>query len=76
MKNQGKRLHGHYICSCIKNIRPLGKNIYPKECQAHVNCFKRLTSLWSSILCPINGFQTFIIDPVCWVNVQIVVLKA
>jgi hypothetical protein len=43
MKNQGKGVHGHYICSCIKKIHPLGKNIYLKECQAHVNCFKRLT---------------------------------
>jgi hypothetical protein len=52
-------LHGHYTCSYTEICCPLGENICPKECQAYVNFFTRLISLWSSILCPINVFLTF-----------------
>jgi hypothetical protein len=51
MRTQGKGMHGGYTCSCTKICCLLGKNICPpRKCEAHVSCFKRLTSLWSSIL--------------------------
>jgi hypothetical protein len=60
LRTQGKGMHGGCTYFCNKVCHPLGENICPpKECQAHVSCFKRLISLWSSILCPLFRFSTF-----------------
>jgi len=57
---RGKGVHGGYTCFCTKICRPFGENICPpNECEVHVSYFKKLISIWSSILCPLFGFSTF-----------------
>lgn len=55
----GKRVQWQCTYSCVEICRPFGEDNGVRECQTHVCCFKILTELWLSILCPTNFFSSF-----------------
>lgn len=59
IKIRGKMVHGQCTCSCVEICCPFGEDSGVRECQTHVCCFKKLTKLWSSILCPTIFFSSF-----------------
>jgi hypothetical protein len=60
IKSSRKGVHGHCNCSCVEVCHPIGVDIGPtRECQAHLNYFQKLVSLWPSILCPKDAFAMF-----------------